>query len=65
MSFLKILTYAFFIVFSASSVFAQNADTMVLELKSGQVKIQLLPDVAPKHVDRIKTLAYKVFYDGL
>jgi peptidylprolyl isomerase len=28
------------------------------------VVIQLLPDVAPKHVERIKTLARQGFYDG-
>jgi peptidylprolyl isomerase len=33
-------------------------------LKDGDVTIQLLPDVAPKHVERIKTLAGQGFYDG-
>lgn len=31
----------------------------------GRVSIQLRPDVAPKHVDRIKTLARQGFYNGI
>ena len=38
---------------------------MLLELKSGQVVIELLPDVAPAHVKRIKELTRQGFYDGL
>ncbi len=47
---------------------AQAADpenTLILTLKCGDVKIGLKPDVAPKHVERIKTLARKGFYDGI
>ena len=36
----------------------------MLDLKDGPVTIQLLPDVAPRHVERIKTLARRGFYDG-
>jgi peptidylprolyl isomerase len=44
---------------------AQAAEErLVLELKDGQVTIQFLPDVAPKHVERIKTLVGRGFYDG-
>jgi peptidylprolyl isomerase len=38
---------------------------LYLELKSGRVVIQLLPDVAPKHVARIKELVRQKFYDGI
>ncbi|MBV5263959.1 peptidylprolyl isomerase [Pinisolibacter sp. B13] len=38
---------------------------LILTLKSGTVTIRLRPDVAPKHVERIKTLARRGFYDGL
>ncbi len=38
---------------------------LVLTLKSGKVVIRLRPDVAPKHVERIKLLARRGFYDGL
>jgi peptidylprolyl isomerase len=35
-----------------------------LDLQMGRVVIQLLPDVAPGHVERIKTLARQGFYDN-
>lgn len=37
---------------------------LVLEVNEGQVKIELMSDVAPKHVDRIKLLASEGFYDN-
>src|SRR3712207_7734316 len=37
---------------------------LVLELKDGKVMIELRPDLAPKHVERIKTLVRAGFYDG-
>ena len=39
-------------------------NTLYLELKNGRVVIQLLPDLAPKHVERVKLLAREHFYDG-
>jgi peptidylprolyl isomerase len=40
-------------------------NTLVLELESGPVTITLRPDLAPKHVARIKELAREGFYDGV
>ena len=40
-------------------------NTMYLDLPSGRVVIQMLPNVAPRHVARIKELTRKGFYDGL
>ena len=38
---------------------------MILKLKDGDVKIELFPDVAPNHVERIKTLANDGMYDNV
>ena len=38
---------------------------MILKLKDGEVEIQLFPDVAPKHVERIKKLADDGKYDNV
>ncbi len=46
-----------------SEIDPQN--TLHLDLKDGRVVIQLFPDVAPKHVERIKALATDGFYDGI
>jgi peptidylprolyl isomerase len=40
-------------------------NVLVLELKSGKVLIKLRPDLAPKHVERVKQLAKEGFYDGV
>jgi peptidylprolyl isomerase len=44
---------------------ADPANTLVIELKSGTVLVQLRPDLAPKHVERVKALAKQGFYNGL
>jgi peptidylprolyl isomerase len=44
---------------------ADLENTLYLELKDGRVTIQLRPDLAPKHVERIKELSRQHFYDGL
>ena len=38
---------------------------MILKLKDGDVEIQLFPDVAPKHVERIQKLANDGEYDNV
>ena len=38
---------------------------MILKLKDGDVKIQLFPDVAPNHVERIKKLANDGTYNNV
>jgi peptidylprolyl isomerase len=40
-------------------------NTLLLDLPAGQVVIELRPDLAPLHVERIKMLARAKFYDGL
>jgi len=38
---------------------------MILKLKDGEVLIELFPDVAPNHVERIKKLSEEKKYDGV
>ena len=40
-------------------------NTIIMETTKGKVVIELLPDVAPNHVARIKELARENFYDGI
>ena len=52
-----------------SLLFFNNAyskeNIMILKLKTGDVKIELFTDVAPKHVERIKKLANDGLYDNV
>jgi len=40
-------------------------NTLYLDVPAGRVVIRLRPDLAPLHVERIKTLAHEGFYDGI
>lgn len=65
---LRILSALFAAALSLTALEARAVDasnTLTIELKTGDVKIELLPDVAPKHVERIKTLAEEGAYDGV
>ena len=58
----------FIIVMSANSQMAQALEpenALLIELESGNVTVELLPDVAPQHVERIKELTREGFYDGI
>ena len=50
---------------SGAASAATPDNTLVIELATGNVVIEMLPDVAPKHVARIKELAHDHFYDGI
>ena len=39
-------------------------NTLYMDLKDGRVVIRLRPDLAPKHVARVKELTRQGFYDG-
>ncbi|MEI8187046.1 MAG: peptidylprolyl isomerase [Chlorobiaceae bacterium] len=49
--------------FAAPAVDREN--TIYLDLPAGRVVIQMLPNIAPHHVARIKELTRKGFYNGL
>ena len=57
------------IIFIISLLFFSNSyskeNIMILKLKTGDVKIELFSDVAPKHVERIKKLANDGLYDNV
>lgn len=40
-------------------------NTLYIDLEGGRVTIEMLPEVAPNHVARIKELARAGFYDGI
>ena len=52
----------FFIIFNNANA---KENIMILKLKSGDVKIELFEDVAPKHVERIKKLANDGLYNDV
>ena len=57
------------IIFIISLLFFNNAyskeNIMILKLKTGDVKIELFSDAAPKHVEQIKKLANDGLYDNV
>ncbi len=40
-------------------------NTLIIETTQGRVMIEMRPDLAPQHVERIKQLAREGFYDGI
>jgi peptidylprolyl isomerase len=44
---------------------ADPQNTLVMTTKDGKVTIRLRPDLAPKHVEQIKALTKRGFYDGI
>ena len=60
-----LLALATFIFQTLTARAATLENTIYLDLKDGRVVIELWPDVAPKHVERIKVLARQKFYDGV
>ena len=53
---------------ASAPALAQSADpenTMIIELKDGEVEIALRPDIAPQHVEQIKTLVRRGDYDNV
>ncbi len=49
-----------------NEVLAEDKDNLLyMNLKDGKVVIQMRPDLAPNHVQRIKELVKEKFYDGI
>ena len=61
-----ILTAGSLLIMTTSASAANEADTLKLELSSGgTVTIEMLPDRAPAHVERIKKLTREGFYNDI
>lgn len=65
MKFLTLLLGSLLIMSTASEAKADPENTLYLDLKDGRVTIKLMPDIAPKHVERVKELTREGFYDGV
>jgi len=61
---MKILINILIFFFLTNQTIAKE-NIMILKLKDGEVKIELFSDVAPNHVERIKTLANSGKYDNV
>ena len=53
------------LVLPAKALTLDPENTVYMDTKYGRVVIRLRPDLAPKHVERIKKLTREGFYDGL
>jgi peptidylprolyl isomerase len=61
-----VLTAVILLTLSGKAAMALDPEnTLYMDLKDGRVVIELRPDLAPKHVKRIKQLVREKFYDGL
>jgi len=49
----------------ASPAMADPENTLIIQLKDGEVEIALRPDIAPQHVEQIKTLVRQGEYDNV
>lgn len=58
--------FAFVLGLTLTTAKAQDMDNILyIDLDYGRVAIEMKPDLAPKHVERIKELARAGFYNGL
>ena len=61
-----LLTAGSLLIMTSAADAASPADTMQIELSTGgTITIEMLPDRAPQHVERIKELTNEGFYDGI
>jgi cyclophilin family peptidyl-prolyl cis-trans isomerase len=61
----RFITKILILFFILTNNIIAEENIMILKLKDGDVKIELLPDQAPNHVERIKKLANEGKYDGV
>ena len=61
----KFLILITLIIFTGVSMAENTKEKLLIELSHGDVLIELHSDIAPLHVEQIKTLARDGFYDGI
>jgi len=61
----KLLFFVFFIIILLNTNTMAAEKKLILKLDHGNVEIELFPDVAPNHVNRILTLVKNKEYDGV
>jgi cyclophilin family peptidyl-prolyl cis-trans isomerase len=62
---LKFINIIFFLILTLINNLNAKENTMILKLKDGDVKIEMFPDVAPNHVNRITELANSGKYNNV
>ncbi len=61
----SIIIIGFLLLTLKGSMAMDLENTLYLDLKDGRVVIEMYPDKAPNHVNRIKKLVRQGFYDGI
>ncbi len=59
------LNLSFVMTNSQARVTKNDDNLLFIDLKYGRVVVELMPQIAPNHVKRIKTLAKQGFYDNI
>ncbi|MGM0560671.1 MAG: peptidylprolyl isomerase [Pseudomonadota bacterium] len=66
---IRSLVMAFALLLPLHTTAAQEApaseNVLVMDLKDGRILIEMLPEVAPAHIEQIRKLVRDGFYDGL
>jgi peptidyl-prolyl cis-trans isomerase A (cyclophilin A) len=65
MNLFKTFAAGLVVALGLAGVAQADSNELTIQLKDGPVVVKLMPEVAPKHVEQIKTLAQKGAYDNV